>query len=608
MNSPTTRISYVLLAIALVPTMAFAAVNVERINLDPNGNEEIPGLAPGCDPAIACIQGSSGSQLSADGRYVVWSSFGINLVSDDTNEDSDVFLHDRDTGETVRVSVAPDGSQLPLNSAHPNISADARYISFQSDSNGVVADDNNDSPDYFVHDRLTGENVRVTVDNSFLQGVHVLSGDGRHVAYEVREGLVPEDTNEGNDIYVYDLDTGITEWVSVATGGVDVASRDRLGVGGISTDGQIIIFASDGAFVAEDTNDTVDCFLRERMTGETTRVSVTSAGNEAPDRTFCVAMSSDGRYILLQSGSPDLVPNDTNDAEDMFIHDRVSGVTEIISIASDGTQSNQQARNNARVSDDGRFVVFQSSADTLIPGDMLGTDFDDTFLRDRVTGKTYQVSVTQDGWPADAGGGGPSISADGKYIAFDSSATNIVPNDTNCIGDIFVVEVASIINAAPPVPNGDTPFALNDRVDVTLGSSVTVDVLANDIGLSDVPITVEIACAPLIGTATVNADNTITYSVPENDDNVALPLRYRITDADRDQFSAELSFAAQLPEPPPPPPPPPPNVAPSGGSGAFGPFLLLMSLSLLLLRYSVSIRIDKQRRTRRDLYSRPPGY
>ena len=218
-------------------------------------------------------------------------------------------------------------------------------------------------------------------------------------------------------------------------------------------------------------------------------------------------------------------------------------------------------------------------------------------------GKTYQVSVTQTGWPADAGGRNASISADGKYIAYDSEATNIVPNDTNCNNDIFVVEVASIINAAPPVPNGDTPFALDDRVDLTLGSSVTVDVLANDVGLSDVPITVEIACLRGLGTATVNADNTITYTDPQNNDNPAQPLRYRIIDVDGDQFTAELSFESHLPDtggggtggggtgs----------NVAPSSGGGAFGPILLLMCLSLLLLRYSrVRSNRYKQRCTQR---------
>jgi hypothetical protein len=192
--------------------------------------------------------------------------------------------------------------------------------------------------------------------------------------------------------------------------------------------------------------------------------------------------------------------------------------------------------------------------------------------------------VTQDGWPADGHSEG-SISADGRFISFNSEATNIVPNDTNCSSDIFVVEVASIINAAPPVAIGDRPFALEDVFEIPVDSSLTVDVLANDVGLGDAPITVDIVCPPLLGTATVNDDNTITYDVPlDNEGAGNVIIRYRITDADGEQFGAVLRFSLQFPASPPSTPPPPTNnVVASGGGGVLGPISLMLSLLVFLL-------------------------
>ncbi len=378
-----------------------------------------------------------------------------------------------------------------------------------------------------------------------------MSADGRHVVFGIVENLVPEDTNkledgrDRNDAYVYDLDTGVLELISVATGGIQPANSGGL-EGPISADGQIVLFDSWGTFVDDDTNDDRDCYLRNRLTNETSRISVTSSGAQLDGGATCIFMTPDARFILLQTGDPGLVANDTNDQTDVFIVDRQTNEVELISVASDGTQANRMTHNSAEVSNDGRYVVFNTDADNLVPGDVLGTSFNDVFVRDRAMGKTYQASVTRNGLPADGDSGGPSMSADGRFITFASNAINIVPNDTNCSTDIFVVEVASLINSIPPAPTGDTPVAVTDTADVILGSSTVIDVLANDYGLGDAPITIDIACPPSIGTVTVNADNTITYDLPANSDNAADEFRYRITDTDGDQFSAMVRPQPQL--------------------------------------------------------------
>ena len=391
-------------------------------------------------------EGGGAAAVSADGRYVAFLSNSTNLVAGDTNGTDDVFVHDRQTGVTERVSVASDGTQGNQGSFWPSISADGRYVAFASYATNLVAGDTNNAEDFFVHDCLTGITERVSVGSGGTQGDRrsgnfsstSVSADGRYVAFwSESTNLVPGDTNERPDVFVRDRVTGVTERVSVAS---DATQGD--GYGGdaaISEDGRYVTFQSDSTnLVAEDTNGNPDIFLHDRQTGHTRRVSVASDGTQAAGCSFWPSLSADGRYVAFSSWADNLVPGDTSGITDVFVHDRVTGDTEHVSVASDGTQGDDDSYSYymLSISADGRYVMFTSHDTNLVAGDTNETD--DVFVHDRQTGVTERVSIASDGTQSNNRSIGCWISADGQYVAFGSSATNLVAGDTNDSGDAFL--------------------------------------------------------------------------------------------------------------------------------------------------------------------------
>lgn len=189
--------------------------------------------------------------ISADGRYVAFASGAASLVNNDTNERSDIFVYDRETGEMTRVSVASDGTEANDDARNPAISADGRYVAFESVANNLVSDDPNYDSDVFVHDRQTGQTVRVSaeLDNVAEESGYgarspVISSDGRYVAFA---GSL--------SIYVYDLQTGQT---FQAPG---YASVEELV---FSADGQYLVYESGSAGVIDnDTNGVTDIFVQD---------------------------------------------------------------------------------------------------------------------------------------------------------------------------------------------------------------------------------------------------------------------------------------------------------------------------------------------------------
>ena len=343
-------------------------------------------------------------------------------------------------GETTRVSVASDGTQANDWSIQPAISVDGRYVAFASDASNLVAGDTNNKRDIFVHDRLTGATTRVSVDSDGAQANNSsfepgISADGRYVAFASdASNLVAGDTNNVRDVFVHDRVTGETTRVSVASDGMQANRASELAA--ISADGGYVAFHSDASnLVAGDTNNVRDVFVHNRVTGETTRVSVASDGTQANSSSILPQVSADGRYVTFTSFANNLVAGDSNRAWDVFVHDRVTGETTRVSVASDGMQANGFS-GFSKLSADGRYVVFLSVASNLVAGDT--NNFSDIFMHDRVTGETTRVSVASDGTQANAGSAEPAISADGRYVAFPSYASNLVAGDTNGEADIFV--------------------------------------------------------------------------------------------------------------------------------------------------------------------------
>jgi Tol biopolymer transport system component len=322
--------------------------------------------------------------INADGRFVTFSSAASNLVAGDGNSVDDVFVRDRQANTTTRVSVAPGGAEANAGSTSPSISADGRYVAFLSDATNLVPGDTNTVRDVFVFDRQTATTTRASVDSSGVQAdvesvTPVLSADGRFVAFtSFADNLVPEDLNESSDVFVRDLQASTTTRVSEYQGGFE-ADFDNLRPS-ISADGRFVAFDSDAANLAwGDTNDVFDVFVKDRQTDLLTRVSVDDAGAEASGDSLRPALSADGRFVAFYSDAPNLVSGDTDGATDVFVHDRRSGATKRVSVVGGGGEANGDSVRPA-LSADGRLVAFESDASNLVAGD--SNHFTDIFLYD----------------------------------------------------------------------------------------------------------------------------------------------------------------------------------------------------------------------------------
>jgi Tol biopolymer transport system component len=386
------------------------------------------------------------SAISGSGRYVVFSSEATNLVSGDTNTFRDIFVHDRQSGDTIRVSVDSAGVQANDYSSYPAISADGRTVVFQSYASNLVSGDTNASADIFVYDEQDGETTRVSVNSDGEQASASsmfpdISPSGRYVVFmSSASNLVEGDTNSTFDVFVHDRQTGETSRVSVASDGTQGNGMSYQPA--ISGDGQIVAFVSAATnLVSGDTNSRDDVFVHDRTTGETTRVSVDSDGLQVNHASSAPALSSDGNFVAFYSESPLLVSGDANNTDDVFVHDLQTGETTLVSVASDGTQGNDESYSPA-ISADGNMVVFVSAASNLDAGDE--NEETDVFVHNRTTGETVCVSLSSEGVRGNADSGSPSVSADGTQFAFDSNASNLVSGDSNAAGDVFVRSPESV--------------------------------------------------------------------------------------------------------------------------------------------------------------------
>jgi Tol biopolymer transport system component len=394
--------------------------------------------------------------ISADGRWLVFDSAATNLVSGDTNARIDVFLRDLGKGVTTRVSVDSSGAQGNGDSSMPSISSNGRYVVFESLATNLVSGDTNGWSDIFVHDRLTGATTRVSVNSSGAQASSLslaasISSEGHIVAFESYAGnLVSGDTNHSVDVFVHDLLTGTTTRASVDSAG---AQGDNLSTeASISPDGRCVAFVSFATnLVSGDTNGWGDAFVHDLETGATTRVSVDSGGTQADSGSSFPTLSSDGRFVTFSSPASNLVPGDTNGQYDVFVHDRLTGATVRASVDPSGAQANHGSSNSPSTLD-GRYVGLLSLATNLVPGDTNG--FQDDILCDLVTGRTTLVSVDSGGVQGNNQSSSLSMSADGRFVAFYSLASNLVPEDTNGRSDIFLRDRGAA-SAFVPFCSGD---------------------------------------------------------------------------------------------------------------------------------------------------------
>ena len=421
-----------------VPFSAFNAYSGASVTQSPGTTSRISVASDGTQG-----NGISGwPSISAEGRFVAFHSTARNLVSGDTNGTWDIFVHDRQTGQTTRVSVASDGSEANRWSSVPSISANGRYVAFDSGASNLASGKTTSYPDVFVHDRQTGQTTWVSMAWDGTQGndqseYPSISADGRYVTFaSYASNLVVGDTNGAPDVFVHDRQIAQTTRISVASDGTQ--GDDWSLFPSISADGRFVAFESSASnLVPGDTNDTRDVFLYDRQTGQTTRVSVASDGTQGNGWSARPSISADGRFMAFASRASNLVGGDTNSSFKIFVHDRQTGQTTCVSVASGSTQGIGNSY-WPLISADGRFVAFHSLARDFVSGDTNSSY--DVFVHDRQTGQTTRVSVASDGTQGngDSGRDGYAISADGRFVAFESSASNLVPGDTNGWADVFV--------------------------------------------------------------------------------------------------------------------------------------------------------------------------
>ncbi|MGB9937103.1 MAG: NosD domain-containing protein [Methanobacterium sp.] len=387
---------------------------------------------------------SYSSTVSADGRYVAFESYASNLVSGDTNAYPDIFVRDLANNTTTRVSISSTGQQGNGHSRNPSISADGRYVTFDSFARNLVADDTNNAWDVFVHDMLTHVTTRVSISSTGEQGNDnsqnpSISADGRFIAFESdADNMDVGDTNHASDIFVRDLVSNTTARISfTSTGGqANGGSYDPA----ISADGRYIVFRSlANNLVTSDTNSFDDIFVRDLVNDSTIRVSVDLFGEPSNGYSYSPSISADGRYVAFESYADNLVSGDTNAAPDIFVRDLANNTTIRVSVGSSGEQGSADSKSPS-ISSDGRYVAFYSNANNLVLGDTNVAL--DVFVRDLANNSTIRVSVNPAGQQGNSHSRYLSISANGRFIAFESVASNLITNDINGIQDIFVHDKA----------------------------------------------------------------------------------------------------------------------------------------------------------------------
>ena len=329
---------------------------------------------------------SDQGKISADGRYVVFISGATNLVTGDTNGHADIFVRDLGTNTTSRVNVSSTGEQANNFSNHPSISADGRFVLFMSwATNLTPVDLNGTGSDVFVHDRLTGTTTAVSnTPNGFgstmtaADASQMISADGRYAIFEGRQQL-PSGLASG--VFVRDLVLGVSTLVSVRSDATPAVGS--MIAGSISADGRVVSFSSfhSGPTNLDPTGGGIEVYVHNRQSGVTKRVSVasdgTGSGNVAGEsRALPNALSADGRFVVFKSLSSTLVPGDTNNSYDVFVHDMVTSKTVRVNVADNGSQGTTANREYHRqaISADGRFIAFQNLANLLVPADNNSAD------------------------------------------------------------------------------------------------------------------------------------------------------------------------------------------------------------------------------------------
>jgi len=518
------------------------------------------GTASGNGTVYAPLNGPNGLRgpgISADGRFVVFAGPASDLVPGDANGffGSDVFVRDLMAGTTTLVSVNSTGTSSGNNSSEePSMTPDGRFVVFRSFATDLVEGvvDPNGAFDIFVRDLIAGTTTLVSVNsagtatgNDDSGTFPAISDDGRFVAFgsdasDLVPGFVDANGQFSGDLFVRDLTAGTTALVTRnhtgtagGNGGTDVPV--------ISRDGRLVAFVSGATdlvagFVDGNGEGGRDVFVHDVMTGSTTLVSVNGTGSASGNgNSQGPVFSANGRFVTFVSFADDLVAIPT-DPGNVYVRDLQTGTTELVSANSAGTGVGDGSSSNPVPSADGRVIAFQSGASNLVE-DVTDTNFfDDVFVRDLNAGVTSWVSISRVGT---AGGNDqslyPVISADGRFVAFESESTDLVAdfvdgNDT-FERDVFRFSVVAPATrtptpsppvTAPPTPTQTATSAPSSNATTTATSVPNPTVCTGDCNgnsevtvnelLTMVNIALGNAAASACAAGDTNADGQVTVS------------------------------------------------------------------------------------------------
>ena len=463
--------------------------------------------------------------ITGDGRYVAFTSLASNLGPVDTNGNYDIFRYDTQTGAIVTVSIGAGGTQSNGFSHDPAISADGRYISFISWATNLLSYPPFQSPgSTFRYDTQSGTTQFVNASNS---NGGPMSDDGRYLVFG-SDWALPQGSNHYIQAYLYDFLTGTTELISKGANGI-------LGNGNtvqpsISADGRYVVFSSDASnLVPNDTNGTKDVFVYDRQTRNMERVSIASDGTQGNGISLIgfsghKFISDDGRYVVFHSWASNLVPGDTNNSRDVFVHDRQTHTTQLMSVNRFGVAANNFSEVPS-ISGNGRYVTFMSAASDLVQKVRETNTYSASYIRDLATGVTQAVSICANGKICD--GGPPAINYDGSVLAFSSNSGTLGSVDTNGWADVYLHRRTAICSANgggfPPVvtpPPNITVEATGTLTQVDIGTATATD----DQGIASITSNAPAAGFPLgtttvtwIAVDTVGMSGTATQSVTVRD-------------------------------------------------------------------------------------------
>ncbi|GAB3237853.1 TolB-like translocation protein [Kineosporia babensis] len=410
----------------------------------------------------------------------------------------------------TRVSLGINGKQANAYSLLGAVTPDGRYVLFLSSATNLVKGDSNGNQELYRRDTVTGKTEKVTwsaergeASTAMFSGYNGISANGRYVVFDsAADNLVAGDTNNKVDVFVRDMKTGVTKRVSVKGGEGGGESPS------ISADGRLVAFSSGSTeFVPNDTNGTRDIFVKDLRTNKFTRVSVSSKGKQSDNAVVSTnpgspthfdergssapLISGNGNVVAFSSYARNLVPKDTNNASDVFVHSLSTGTTKRVSVKTDGSQANNSSRGYGSVpvsiSANGKVIVMSGAQADLVDGPAEQRHQFDAYVRDLSTRITSRVVSRVDGERTSRSAADTSVSSDGRYLAFASTDPNVKKGYTGTVRDIFIRDLKTnklkvvSVTGAKKMPNAASyGFVLTTKAKAVVFESDASNLVGGD--------------------------------------------------------------------------------------------------------------------------------